>query len=107
MALETIVHRVEAKFLDISRAMIQADPASEMLEELDHLRGERGRHEAKLAELRGQLALRGQSVAEKQELAARLPAQVESSLQRGKASQALRQALELERLRHEMEAEQA
>jgi hypothetical protein len=107
MQLEAIVHRAEAKFLDIGRAMIQADPVSEMQEELDLLRGEHERDEAKLAELRGRLALCGQSLAEKEEAAALLPSQVESSLKRGKASQAMRQALELDRLRRDIAAEQA
>jgi chromosome segregation ATPase len=107
MSLETVVHRVEAKFLDIGRAMIQADPTSEMLEELDQLRGENDRNEARLAGLRGQVALISQNLAEKQESAALLPAQIEASLLRGKSSQAMRQALELERLRREIAEDQA
>lgn len=107
MSLETVVHRVEAKFLDIGRAMIQADPVSEMLEELDQLRGEQVRDEARLAGLRGRLGLLGQTLAEKQEAAALLPAQVEASLLRDKRSQALRQALELDRLRREIAEQQA
>ena len=48
-----------------------------------------------------------QRIAVYQEVAAALPGQIESSFRRGKSSQALRQALELERIRRELAADRA
>jgi hypothetical protein len=107
MPLEKIVDRVGARFLDISLAVIQADPASERQEELEHLRAEHDREDDRLATLRGQVALLSQRIAEKQEAVKALVDQVESSFRRGKSSQAMRQALELDNLRQNLDSDQA
>jgi uncharacterized protein YigA (DUF484 family) len=103
MQVQEIVHRVGAKVLGVGRAMIEADPASDLREEVELVRGQRDREDDRLATLRGQMALLLQRVKDNEEAAARLPAEVESSMRRGKSAQAMRQALELDRIRREMD----
>ena len=107
MQVQEIVQRVGAKVLGVGRAMIEADPASDVREEMDLLRGQRDREEDRLATLRGQVALLLQQIADNQQAAATLPAEVESSFRRGKTAQAMRQALELDRVRRELEEDGA
>jgi hypothetical protein len=106
MRLDEIVHRVESRLFGLGRTLIQADPASEMAEELDLVRGQRARLIAELDRAQTHRNELRRSLGDKQAEAALLPSQVESSLCRGKTSQAVRQALELDRLRREMHAGQ-
>jgi hypothetical protein len=53
------------------------------------------------------MALLLQRVKDNEEAAAHLPGEVASSLRRGKPAQAMRQALELDRLRRELDADRA
>jgi hypothetical protein len=103
MQVQEIVHRVGAKVLGVGKAMIEADPASDLREEVDLLRGQRDREDDRLATLRGQVALLLQRIKDNEEAAAPLPAEVASSMRRGKSAQAMRQALELDRLRRELD----
>jgi predicted nucleic acid-binding Zn-ribbon protein len=105
MQVHEILDRVGAKMLGVGRVMIQADPASDLREELDHLRGEHARQDDRLATLRGQVALLLQRLAENEAAASSLPAAVESSFRRNKSAQAMRQALELDRIRRELDAD--
>src|SRR3954447_4263248 len=107
MQVQEIVHRVGAKVLGVGKAMIEADPASDLREEVELLRGQRDREDDRLATVRGQIALLLQRVKDNEEAAAPLPAEVESSMRRGKSAQAMRQALELDRIRRELEDDRA
>lgn len=102
MSIPNLVTRVESAVLGVGKAMIQADPTSDLLEDLDLLRGQRDQHEEALATLRGQAALMAQQILEKKEQEPALVAQIESSMRRGKSAQAMRQALELESLRNDI-----
>jgi hypothetical protein len=102
MGFEELVHRIEARILELVRSLFEHKPLvekpkgpEEPRQELVRRRSEREQLEAKLATLR-------QRLADNQQAAALLPSQVESSLRRGKPSQAFLQALELERIRKEI-----
>jgi hypothetical protein len=102
MGFEELVHRIESRILELVRSLFERPlPAQKPAEpepprqELNRRRSEREQLEAKLATLR-------QRLADHQQAAAMLPSQVESSLRRGKESQAFLQALELDRIRKEM-----
>ena len=107
MSVQEVIGKVGAKVLGVGRAILQADDAADRAEELEHLRGEYARLDDQLATMRGEAALLLQRIADNETVAASLPAEVESSLRRAKSAQALRQALELERVRHELEADRA
>jgi hypothetical protein len=102
MKLRFIVHEVEARLFGLGRAMIQADRASEVLEEIDLLQAEQASCQADLDRARARRdEVAGQRDAH-QSVEAQMPAEIASSTRRGKAAQALRQALELERIRREL-----
>jgi chromosome segregation ATPase len=99
MKLEQLVHSVEARlfgWLANDHQVEQADERREVLAELRREEAERDR----LRETRAAIAPGVESMT--QEIAL-LPSQIESSLTRGKASQAMRQSLELESLRRKLE----
>jgi hypothetical protein len=107
MLLEKIVWRVESRLFRLGRTLLQADEKSSLHEELDLALLELGARQADLARAearRDAILLRARAHARK---AAELPAEVESSFLRGKRSQALRQALELEGARRGLEAVKA
>ena len=98
MKIEQLIQRVESRLADL----IVGDGSEERAVELALLRAEIVRHESELDDARvrrDDLATRvqGNSVT-----AALLPSQIEDSVRRGKSSQAMRQALELERLRRNL-----
>ncbi len=107
MQFGTIVQRVEARLVGLGKAMIQADRASDLLEEIDLVRAERDRLSSELASARARHEEVRRRLEEKQCAAALLVSQVESSFRRAKTAQAMRQALELDRLRREVADEQA
>lgn len=99
MKLEQLVHSVEARlfgWLASDRQVEQADERREVLAELRREEAERDR----LRETRAAIAPGVESMT--QEIAL-LPSRIESSLARGKASQAMRQSLELESLRRKLD----
>jgi hypothetical protein len=105
MHVQEIIDRVGAKVLGVGKAILQADPASEAAEEIEHLRGEQARQDDRLATLRGQVAVVMQRLAENESAAARLHDEVASSVSRNKPAQAMRQALELDGLRREIDSD--
>jgi chromosome segregation ATPase len=102
MSFEEIVQRVESRLLGLGSAAIQADPASELREQIDLTQGEQARLLDELEQARARVEELRRQLSEKEAAAALLPSLVESSFRRGKASQAMRQALELDRLRREI-----
>ena len=102
MELERLVHSVEARLVNLGRRLIQADERSEAAEESDHVRADITNREMQLTEAQGELERRRQRLEANQGAAALMPSVIESSMQRNKTAQALRQALELERLRKEI-----
>src|SRR5438477_479973 len=106
MRIEEIVHRVEARLFGLGQAMIQADDASDLREDVDLTQAERMRLAAELDQARSARDEMQQRLNDRQAQAALLPSQVESSFRRGKTAQAMRQALELDRLRREIAADQ-
>jgi chromosome segregation ATPase len=107
MKLEQLVHDVEARLTDLGRRLLGPGPREQLREEL----------EAFVAEIAGRRAALKLHRAERDAVRARLrdgeaavallPAQIESSVRRGKASQAVRQALELDRLRQQVAEDRA
>jgi chromosome segregation ATPase len=102
MKLEHLVQRVETRLLTLGKTLLQADEKADLLEELDLAqaevsarKAEQARNVAHRAEVRARLKTWKTQAAD-------LPGQIEGSFKRGKSSQALRQAMELERLRKEI-----
>jgi hypothetical protein len=106
MRLEEIVHRVEARLFGLGRVAIQADAASDVGEEIDLTQADRSQLVAELERAQAQRDEVQQRLNERQAQAALLPSLVESSFRRGKAAQAMRQALELDRLRRDIADDQ-
>jgi len=107
MQVPELLDRIGAKVVRVGRVILQADPASDLAEELEYLHGEYARQDDRLATLRGQVALLMQKLDDSEVIAGELPAAVESSFRRKKPAQALRQALELESLRRTMDDDRA
>jgi len=103
MRFEQIVNRVESRLF----SLLPDEAREEQADELTLLRAEVANQQAELS----RAAARRAEVAERLEknaaAAALLPSQIESSVRRGKASQAMRQALELEGLRKQLEEDRA
>lgn len=104
MKLEQLVHQVESRLFGWLREDGKDEPIEErqlILAEMRRTQEERARLTARRTELMPRIEMNAQA-------AALLPSQIESSVQRGKISQAMRQAMELESLRrvlHENRAE--
>lgn len=107
MSVQDVIGKVGAKVLGVGKSLLQADAAADLAEELELLLGERDQLDDQLATLRGQAALLGQRVADHEPLDSSLPAEIASSLRRDKQSQALRLALELERVRRAIDDDRA
>ena len=106
MSLEEIVHRVEARLFGLGRVAIQADPASDRREEIDLTVAEQSRLIAELERAQTRCEEVRRQANDRQAQAALLPSLIESSFRRGKAAQAMRQALELDRLRRDLAIDQ-
>jgi hypothetical protein len=107
MKLEAVIHRVETRLLNLGKTLLQAGEKADLQEDLELAQAElTGRKveltqtEARRDELRARIQAR-------KETAALLPEQIENSFCRGKRSQALRQALELEHLRRDLASDEA
>jgi hypothetical protein len=99
MKLEQLVHSVEAKlfgWLASDRQVEQSDERRDVLAEIRREEAERDR----LRESRAAIAPAVETMTQDVAL---LPSRIEGSLARGKASQALRQSLELESLRRALD----
>lgn len=96
--LEDLVHRVEARLFSWWEPDDRPD-------EVVLLRADIAAEEAARTHAEARLAVVVARLRANEESAALLPTLVESSLRRGKAAQALRQALELDRIRRELDAD--
>ncbi len=106
MKLEVLINTVETRLFRLGRTLLQADEKSDLREELDHARADLTARASTLARAtarRDEAAKRVQTLQSESE---RLPCEIESSFRRGKRSQALRQALELESVRRDLSAAQ-
>jgi hypothetical protein len=103
MRFEQLVHRVESRLL----ALLPDEAREEQADEASLLKAEIARQQAELSRATARRGEAAERLEKNATQAALLPSQVESSLRRGKASQAMRQALELERLRKELEEDRA
>src|SRR5258708_520226 len=107
MKLERLVQDVEAQILHLSQRVFGGGPEERAREELALLLEERTQREAALQSAEAEAeAVRGRVAAQEATVALQ-PSQIESSLRRGKSSQAVRQALELDRLRAELAQDRA
>lgn len=96
--LERLIHQVEARLLALWQGDDRDHRRAALGEEITRLHAER----AHLAEERDLIREARQR---DEQAVVLLPTLIESSLRRGKPAQALRQALELDRARRELEAE--
>jgi hypothetical protein len=102
MKLEILIHRVETRLLNIGRTLLQADEKSDLREELDLAQAELTARESALAEAEAQREEVRERLKSLQKQALQLPGLIKSSYSRGKTSQALRQAMELENIRRQV-----
>jgi predicted nucleic acid-binding Zn-ribbon protein len=107
MKVEELIYNVESRLFRLGRTLLQADEKSDLREELDLAGAELTAREAALAKAEGRRDALRQRVQDLQKQVELLPAQIESSYRRGKKSQALRQAMELESLRRDLAAASA
>jgi predicted nucleic acid-binding Zn-ribbon protein len=107
MKLELLISSVESRLFGLGRSLLQADVKSELREELEHAQAELSAREAALASAVARRDDMRQRVKTYQSESQRMPAEIESSFRRGKKSQALRQALELETIRRNFATAQA
>jgi hypothetical protein len=104
MKLDEMLSGVETRLFNLGRKLLQADEKADLQEELDVAQVELSGREADLTRAEARRDEVRQRIEAKRAEAELLPAQIESSVRRGKASQALRQALELESIRKELTA---
>jgi hypothetical protein len=106
MKLEQLVQEVEARLVEVGRALLGPSPAQRLREEVEALADELAERLAALRRTQEECDGARQRLSDNQAAVALLPSQVESSVRRGKSSQAFRQALELDRLRRAIAADQ-
>jgi chromosome segregation ATPase len=104
MKLEVLINTVECRLFNLGRTLLQADEKSDLREELDHAQAELAARESSLARAEARRNEMVRRVEKLQFESERLPGEIESSFRRGKRSQALRQALELESVRRDLAA---
>jgi hypothetical protein len=107
MKIERIVHDVEARLLDLGHRVLGGGPGEAVREAMDELEAEMARRKAALQAAEAERDALNERLRQNEEAVALIPSQVESSFRRGKASQAMRQALELERRRQELAHDRA
>jgi hypothetical protein len=103
MRFEQIVNRVESRLF----ALLPNEAKEEQADELTLLQAGVAQQQAELSQTTARRAEVAERLEKNAAAAALLPSQIESSVRRGKASQAMRQALELERLRKQLEEDRA
>lgn len=104
MKLEKLVHHLESQLIDLFTRSERQERARERDAALARTRDDVSRlqdHLDRVLARRSEIAQRLEPLTQD---AALLPSQIESSFRRGKSAQALRQAMELERLRRDMDA---
>jgi chromosome segregation ATPase len=107
MKLERLVYDVEASLLHLGHKVFGGGPEERAREELELLREERAQRQASLDSIEAECKAVRERLGAQEAAVALLPSQIESSLRRGKSSQAVRQALELDRLRAELAEDRA
>jgi hypothetical protein len=106
MKLEVLIYSVESRLFSLGRTLLQADEKSDLREELDLAQAELTARESALADAESHRDEVQQRVKALQLQGEQLPGLIESSYRRGKTSQALRQAMELETVRRDLAAAQ-
>jgi hypothetical protein len=107
MKLERIVAEVEARLVEVGPALVRPTPLEILRREIDALTAELADRRTALADTTAGLRATEQRLSDNHTAAALLPWQIESSVRRGQSSQAFRQALELERIRQAIVADEA
>jgi chromosome segregation ATPase len=107
MELESLIHRVEARLVEVGQRVLNLDFAAESRDEIEEIRREQTHWRDELQRVQAARSELATSISEHETAVALLPSQIESSFRRQKASQALRQALELDRIRQTLAAEKA
>jgi phage shock protein A len=107
MTLEQLVHSVESRLLEMGRYLLRPDPRSQLREDIDKLAEElRQRHQA-LARARDEWEATRRRAHDNRTAATLLPPQIQACVRRGQTEDAWRFALELDRVRETLAADQA
>jgi hypothetical protein len=96
--IEQLIQQVESRLVEL----FDTDARQALAEQEESLHAAVARHEDELEAARARRAEAAARLEANAEAAALLPSRIEDSVRRGKSSQAMRQALELERLRREL-----
>jgi chromosome segregation ATPase len=102
MKFEHLIHRVESRLAELFD-----DAQDELREQAAALAAAVARHEEALEAARARRDEAALRLERNTQAVALLPSSIEDSVRRGKSAQAMRQALELERLRREMAEDRA
>ncbi len=107
MKLERIIYDVEARLVDLGHRALGGGPREALREEMEELQAEMARRRSALQRAEEEREAVRARLHENESAVSLLPSQVESSVRRDKASQAMRQAVELERRREELARDRA
>jgi chromosome segregation ATPase len=107
MKLDVLINQVETRLFALGKTLLQADEKSDLLEDLEHAQVELAARKKTVSRAVTQREEIRKRICENKDQIDALPSQIESSFRRGKSSQALRQAMELERLRRAISADEA
>jgi hypothetical protein len=106
MTLEDLVHHVESRLVSLGRRLWRPDPRAELWDELDRNEVRLGQRRRDLAAAEGQEASVRGRVLDRRAAADLLAARVEAAWAARQADWAWRLALELDRVRRELSADE-
>jgi predicted nucleic acid-binding Zn-ribbon protein len=107
MKLELLIHQVETRLFNLGNTLLQGGAKADLQEDLEHAQVELAARKGAAARAVARREEIRKRIQANKEQADALPPQIESSFRRGKAAQALRQALELESLRRSISADES
>lgn len=107
MKLERWVHDVETHLAHLGHTLWEPDAKLELKDEIALLSAQLADRQAALERARAERDATARRIGDNETAAALLPTQVENSFRRKKTSQALRQALELDRIRRTLAEDKA
>ena len=99
MTIEEVVRSVENRLMDLGHRLFTADAGEQLQDTVDSVRRELAVRRAELQRLEAERDAVRERLQASESVVALLPSSIQSSFRRGKASQAWRQALELDRAR--------
>lgn len=103
--LEHLLHTVESGLKDLGRRLLQPSTREQLLDEIDRLSAQLQQRCAELTNAQRELAGVKRRLRDNPSAAALLHSRIETALHKGQPEQAWRTALELDQLRHILDAD--